>query len=61
MKHISMVVGSNHKKSTFSILVTLFIQPHDNSKSAYLDKVIREIKSLKDEVEILYPLALKLF
>ena len=59
MSHVTIVIGGDHGKGTFTILLTMCVEPGVNKKR-YLDEVIGEIDSDQDNMDILRPLALKL-
>lgn len=53
VKYMTFVIGGNYGKGKFTMLLTLYIEFHDQDKGTYMDEVIREIESKKDEIEIL--------
>ena len=54
-----IVAGGNHRKGAFSILLRMRIEMIDGSKR-HVDEVISEIECDDENIEVLWPLALKL-
>ena len=55
-----LVIGGDHGKGFFTMLMTLYIEVENWEKAYYIDEVVGEIDSTEDKVEILRPLAKKL-
>ena len=59
VNYMCAVIGGDHGKGFFTMLLTLYIEIEDR-EPYYMDKVVGEIDSTKDEVDILRPLTAKL-
>ena len=60
VKHLFIVLGSDHGKGAFTMSLTLCCEMDCARNKLHFDEVVGEVDSSKDEIEILRPLVLKL-